>query len=127
MPELTYGQLQKMVTDLAKEVTRDAEAIRAHAARISEEGEDTARIAEAIGAMRVDPATIGETRDLATLMGAVAKDARDYDWHAETTSRLANAAHSQNRDSHYEFGQAAGRSTVGRDVYDIEREWFRQE
>lgn len=127
MPEMTYAQLAKGVNDLAKTITRDSQAIHGYADAISEEAFDTARLAESIGAMNVDKATVAETQDVARLWDGVANESIIYASAGDVTARAATAAQDQNRDSHLAFGEAAGRSPVGRDVYDVNREWFRQE
>jgi hypothetical protein len=78
MPDLTYGQLAKATATLAKDIARSSEAIHGHAKTIADEAKDTARIAESIGALRVDSATVAETRELARLMDGIAAAAVDY-------------------------------------------------
>ena len=127
MPDLTYAHLAKATAALAKDIARSSEAIHGHAKAISDEAQDTARIAESIGAMRVDSATVAETRELARLMDSVAAAATEYAAAGDTTARAAQAAHDQNKVSHSGIGEAAARSTVGRDVYDVDRGWLTQE
>ncbi|MFD9443400.1 hypothetical protein [Streptomyces sp. NPDC060001] len=127
MPDLTYAQLAKQVTDLGKTIARDTEAISAQAAAIAEEATDTARVAEMIGAVRVDQATVGETRELAKLMDGVTAAATAYAAAGDTTARTALAAQDQNKASHSGIGEAMGRSPVGREIYDVDREWLRQD
>lgn len=127
MPDLTYGQLAKATAALAKDIARSSEAIRSHAEAIKDEAKDTARIAESIGALRVDPATVGETREVARLMDGVAGAVIDYASAGDTTARTAKAAYDQNKASHSAIGEAAARSTAGRDVYDVNRIWLTQE
>ncbi|HEX5567098.1 MAG TPA: hypothetical protein VFY14_09285 [Streptomyces sp.] len=127
MSDLTYAQLAKATTALAKDITRSAEAIRGHAKEISDEAQDTARVAEAIGALRVDAATVAETRELAKLMDGVAGAATAYAAAGDTTARTAQAAQAQNQSSHARIGEAAARSSVGREIYDVDRGWLTQE
>ena len=60
-------------------------------------------------------------------MDAVAAAATDYAAAGDTTARAAQAAHDQNKASHSGIGEAAARSTVGREVYDVDRGWLTQE
>src|SRR5919107_4570279 len=107
MPDLTYGQLAKATATLAKDIARSSEAIHGHAKTIADEAKDTARIAESIGALRVDSATVAETRELARLMDGIAAAAVDYAAAGDTTARAAQAAHDQNTSSHSAIGEAA--------------------
>lgn len=127
MPDLTYAQLAKQTATLAKDITRSAEAIRGHAKTIADEAKDTARIAESIGAMKVDTATVAETRELARHMDGLAAATTEYASAGDTTARAATAAHDQNKNSHAGIGEAAARSSVGREVYDVDRGWLTQE
>ncbi|AKZ60713.1 hypothetical protein SAM23877_p004 (plasmid) [Streptomyces ambofaciens ATCC 23877] len=127
MPDLTYGQLAKQTSALAKDIARSSEAIVGHAKAIADEAKDTARVAESIGALRVDQATVAETRDVARLMDGVAAAAADYAAAGDTTARTAQAAHDQNKASHSRIGEAAARSSVGREIYDVDRGWLTQE
>lgn len=127
MPDLTYAQLAKATAGLAKDVTRSAEAIRGHAKAIAAEALDTARVAESIGAMKVDTTTVAETRELARHMDALAGATTAYASAGDTTARAAQAAHDQNKTSHSGIGEAAARSSVGREVYDVDRGWLTQE
>lgn len=127
MPDLTYAQLSQATTALAKDITRSTEILRGHADQIAEEARDTARLAEQIGALRVDSATVAETRDLATLLGGVAAAALDYAEAGDTTARAAQAAQEQNQASHARIGEAINRSPVGSEVYDIDPAWFAQD
>ncbi|WP_042174529.1 hypothetical protein [Streptomyces sp. NBRC 110035] len=127
MPDLTYAQLAKQTAALARDVTRSSEAIRGHAKSLADEAKDTARLAESIGALKVDSATVAETRELARLMDGLAAGVIDYAAAGDTTARAAQAAHDQNQASHARIGEAAARSTAGREVYDIDRGWLTQE
>lgn len=127
MPDLTYAQLARKTAALAKDITRSSEAIRVHAQSIADEAQDTAHVAESIAALRVDPATVAETRELSRIMQGLSEAALAYASAGDTTARAAQAAHNQNRDSHAGIGEAAARSTVGRDIYDVDRTWLTQE
>jgi len=127
MPELTYAQLAAQVTDLAKTIAKDGEAIQNLAKNIADEAADTGRVADAIGAMRVDGATVGETQELSKIMAGVSEAAIAYASAGNTTAKTAQAAQEQNKASHYGIGEAASRSSVGNAIYDVNRDWFRQE
>jgi hypothetical protein len=127
MPELTYAQLAGKVIALAKTITKDGEAIQALAHNIDEEAADTARVADSIGAMRVDTATIGETQELSKIMAGISEAAIAYAAAGNTTVKAAHAAQDQNKASHYNIGEAAARSPVGSAIYHVNRDWFRQE
>lgn len=127
MPELTYAQLQKAVTTLAKDIARGAEAIGRHAQAIDEEARDTARVGDLIGAMKVDTATVAETHELSKIMAGLSEAALAYAAAGDDTARAAQAAHDQNRHSHGGINEAASRSPVGREIYDVDRGWLSQE
>jgi hypothetical protein len=127
MPDLTYAQVAKATAALAKDITRSAEAIRTHAKDIDAEAKDTARTAECIGALRVDSATVAETREVARIMAGLSEASLDYATAAVTTARAAQTAHDQNKASHHGIGEAASRSSVGREIYEVDRVWLTQE
>ncbi|WP_371099935.1 hypothetical protein [Streptomyces sp. PU_AKi4] len=127
MSDLTYGKLAKATAALAQDIARSAEAIHGHATTIWTEADDTARLAEAIAALHVDSATVAETRDLASVMRGLGESASQYAAAAERTSESAQAAHHQNQASHSRIGEAAARSSVGRDIYDVDRTWLAPE
>ncbi|KPC96588.1 hypothetical protein ADL27_02800 [Streptomyces sp. NRRL F-6602] len=127
MPDLTYTQLAKATAALAKDITRSSEAIHGHAKNIADEAQDTSRVAESIAALRVDGATVAETRDLSRLMDGVSTAAIAYASAGDTTARAAQAAHDQNKASHAGIGEAMSRSTVGREIYDVDPAWLTQE
>lgn len=123
--DTTYLQLQKDVTALGQQVTRAADAIARHTNTIREAAADTARVAEGIGAMGVDSATVAETNALARLMDGLSDSAAAYKSRADTTARSARAAHDQNRASHGGIAAAVQRATVN--TKGLNREWLRQE
>ncbi|MFD8839834.1 hypothetical protein [Streptomyces griseofuscus] len=127
MTDLTYSQLTRAITEFTDTVMRSSGAIHARAQALDDEARDTTRIAEQIGAMRVDNATISETRELARIMVGLSEQALAYATAGDTTARTAKAAGEQANASHGDFYEAASRSIIGNDVYDIDREWFRQE
>lgn len=126
MTDLTYKQLQKAVTDLRNNVTRASEAIRGRAKELDEEAQDTARVADLIGRLRVDNATVGETNELSRIMRGVSEAAIAYASAGDTTAKTAEAAHQQAHTTHNGIQEAVSRSNVT-GIHDIDREWFRQE
>jgi hypothetical protein len=126
MPDLTYKQLQRDISNLAKSVAKGSEAIRARARAIDEEAKDTTRVAQMISGLRVDAATVAETTELARIMQGVSEAAIAYAAAGDTTAKQATAAHSQAQASHGGINEAISRSPVN-NVHDINREWFRQE
>lgn len=127
MPDLTYAQLAKATTTLARDITRSAETIRLHAKDIDDEAKDTARVAESIAALKVDSATVAETREVARIMAGLSEAVLAYATAGDDTARTAQAAHDQNKTSHAAIGEAAARSPIGREVYDVDNNWFTQE
>ncbi|GAX57301.1 hypothetical protein [Streptomyces olivochromogenes] len=127
MPELTYAQLDKATAALAKDVARSSEEIRGYATNMIEEARDTGQVADGIGSLGVDSATVGETRDLAKIMAGLEAAATSYAAASNTTARSAQAARDQNKDSHHGIGEAVSRSSVGSHIYDVNRAWFAQE
>lgn len=125
MPDLTYTQLKAAVTALAKTVTRDADAIRAFAQQTEEEATDTARVADGIGALRVDTQTVAETHELSSIMRGLSETAIQYAAAGDNTAKAATAAHEQAQRTHAGMQEAFNRSPV--DLRDVDREWFRQE
>ncbi|MEU7435634.1 hypothetical protein AB0B07_33075 [Streptomyces sioyaensis] len=125
MPEITYRQLKADVENLAKEVSRDSEAVRCSVQRIDSDAKDTARVAEMIAGMGVDTATLGETRDLARLMGGFSEAAIAYASAGDNTAKSANAAAVQAHTTHGGFQEAYSRAPV--DVRNLNREWLRQD
>ncbi|KIF66301.1 hypothetical protein HY68_37005 [Streptomyces sp. AcH 505] len=126
MPDkITYRQLNSAVTGFAKRVSRGSEAIKGESLVISDAAVDTARTAEGIAGMGIDPDTVAETRGLARLMDGLSASATAYVSTADTTARAAQAAHDQNRDSHQGIAEAFNRSPV--DLSAVNRTWFAQE
>jgi hypothetical protein len=110
--ELTYRQLVKAVRDLAREVRRDTEAHRKLANKQQEEAKDTGRIAEQIAALKVDPATVAETREVARVMQGLSTHALAYATAADETSRAAKAAENEAVTTHGGIQEAVDRSPV---------------
>jgi hypothetical protein len=127
MPDLTYRQLAKAVSDVATTSARNADTIRKNADMISEEARDTGRIADQIGALRVDRATVGETQQLSKIMDGLSDAVIAYATAGDNTSKAAQAAHDANKTSHDRINEAVRRSTVGRDIHDVDNTWLAQD
>ncbi|MFD5899151.1 hypothetical protein [Streptomyces sp. NPDC060366] len=125
MADMTYSQLQQAVTGLSKDITKASGAIRGRAQVMDEEAQDTARVAQQIGGMGVDPATTSETQELARIMKGVSEAAIAYASAGDTTAKTANAAFAQGVASHGGIQEAHRRSTV--DMSNLKPEWLRQE
>ncbi|GAA3591622.1 hypothetical protein [Streptomyces osmaniensis] len=125
--EITHAQLAQAVTELAKDITRDAEQIANAARDIGIEAWDASRIAQTIGALSVDTATVTETAELAKILDGLEAGATAYAAAGHHAVRCADAVREQNRASHTGIGEAANRSPVGRQIYDVDRGWLRQE
>lgn len=125
MTDITNKKLQAAITALGKSVTRDAEAIRATAVGIHAEAVDTARVAEQIAGLGVDPASVSETRELAKAMDGVSEASAAYAAASDTTARMATAAVEQARASHDGIQEAVNRSPV--DVSGLNRSWVTPE
>jgi G3E family GTPase len=126
VPDLTYNQLLLEVDALQRQANRDREEIHMVAAQIDEEATDTARIADLIGAMKVDPATVAETRELAQIMAGVSESALQQAATAENTSTTARAAYDTAVTSHSGIQEAINRANVD-GLYDISPDWFEQQ
>ncbi|MFW3477486.1 hypothetical protein [Streptomyces microflavus] len=107
--DIRFRDLQKAVDTLGKQVIRASEAIQHHGQFITGEAQDTARTAEGIAAMGVDPDTIAETQHLARLMDGLSDSAHAYASAADTTAKAAKAAHAQNQASHGGIAEAVSR------------------
>jgi hypothetical protein len=125
MADITNKKLQAAVAALGKSVTRDAEAILGAAAGIHSEAVDTARVAEQIAALGVDPASVAETRELAKVMDGVSVASAAYASASDTTARMAAAAVDQAKASHDGIQEAVDRSPV--DVSGLNRSWVTPE
>ncbi|PVC80629.1 hypothetical protein DBP19_36435 [Streptomyces sp. CS090A] len=125
MARITYRALQKAVADLAKKVVTDADVILAHTTELATQAADTARIADGISALGVDPATVAETSHLARLMDGISDSNRAYMGASLDTYHAAKATHQQNKASHGGIAEAFNRSPV--DASNLNREWLRQE
>ena len=119
-------QYRSAVTDLGKQVVRDAAGIRHMAKQIDDEAQDTARVADMIGAVNVDPDTVAETKELSKIMAGVSEAAIAYATAGDTTAKAAKAAHDQAHASHNGIHEAVNRSGVT-GIHQVHRDWFEQQ
>lgn len=126
MADLTYKQLLRKSTDLARQIVRDAEGGRKVSHQIEEEADDTCRVAQMIAAMKVDPNTVAETTELAKIMRGLSDDAIKYAAGSDDTAKAAQATYDETRNSHGGINQAVNASNVT-GIFDVNRDWFTQE
>lgn len=127
MPEgITYQQLLRKVDKLAKQAAADSEGIAEVGNSISEEAQGTARVAQMIGSLNVDPSTIAETQELASYMDALAESANRQCALAADTARRASAAADTARTLHGGISEAISRSPAS-NIHDVNRQWLTRE
>jgi hypothetical protein len=105
--DLTYTSLLTKVKDLADRVSRSAEWHQKLASQLDDEAQDVGRIAEQIGVMDVDAATIAETQELAKIMAGISQAAIAYAGAADNAARAARAAEQQTLTDHAGIHEAA--------------------
>ncbi|MEU5976339.1 hypothetical protein [Streptomyces sp. NPDC047315] len=128
MAGITYTDLVRATNKLAAGLARNSEQVGARAARLEEEAQDTSRVAEVISAIRVDPSTVGECRDLVAALLGWTGAMNAYAAASATTARSAEAAQEQARRTHEAFQEAFRRSPVDRDeLSQVKRSWLTQE
>lgn len=127
MPErLTYTQLLTKVNKLAEQATRDSQGISKIGNSIAEEAHGTARVAQMIGSLNVDPSTVAETQELASYMDALAESAHQQCTLAEGTARRASGAADTARTLHGGINEAISRSPAS-NIHDVNRQWLTRE
>ncbi|MFM9780455.1 hypothetical protein [Streptomyces scabiei] len=126
MADLTYKQLLRQSTTLARQIVRDAEGVRKVSGQIEQEADDTARLSQMIAAMKVDPATVSETLDLAKIMRGLSEAAIKYAAGSDDTAKAAQATYDETRNAHGGINQAVNSSNVT-GIHDVHRDWFTQE
>lgn len=127
MPDrLTYKQLQAQVNALAEQATLDSQGIAQIGKNISEEARSTSRLAQMIGSLNVDPSTIAETQELASIMDSLADSASQHCTIAEATARRARAAAETARSHHGGINEAVKRSPAS-NIHDVSRQWLTRE
>jgi hypothetical protein len=123
MPDLTFNGLQIAVSELAIQVARSADAIRSEVKAIEDEADATVRDAECLASYRVDKASVSEAHELAQIIRGLSDATLDHALTAVTTARQADAVFNQNQISHGGINEAVNRSSVGREIYDVDRRW----
>ncbi len=126
MPDGTYNQLLADVTTLSRQVVRDADALRAWGQHIDTEAKETGRIADQIGARRIDPDTVAETTQLSRLLSGLSEQAVAYANAGDTTAAAARAAHEQAKASHDRISEAV-RASPAANIADVPPDWLAQE
>ncbi|MER8188202.1 hypothetical protein [Kitasatospora sp. NPDC094015] len=122
-PSTTYIEMLRTVRALAKEVRRATDAHRTMATALTGEAKDTGRIAEQIGALRVDTATVAETREVSRIMQGLSQNAIAYANAADDAARQATATENTTVDHHGGIKQAADSSPVPM----ADKAWYAQE
>jgi Asp-tRNA(Asn)/Glu-tRNA(Gln) amidotransferase B subunit len=120
---LTYRELRKKVRALAKEVRQATEAHKKLAKMLGDEAKDTGRIAEQIAALKVDSATVAETREVSRIMQGLSTTALAYSTAADEASRDAIAADQEAVRLHDGIQQAVDKSPVPM----AKASWYTQE
>ncbi|MFD9249494.1 hypothetical protein [Streptomyces bottropensis] len=126
MADLTYKQLLRQSTALARQIVRDAEGIRKVSGQIQQEADDTSSISQMIAAMKVDPNTVAETTELAKIMRGLSDAAIQYAAGSDDTAKAAQATYDETRNSHGGINQAVNASNVT-GIHNVNRDWFTQE
>jgi hypothetical protein len=125
MADMTYTQLVKAITTFEKLLLQDAERIRSNAEAMDQMAGDTAREADVLGALAVDPFTVAEAKEVAKVLRGVGTAVLAYSAAGNTTARVAAAAAEQARTTHAGIKEQVGRAPV--DITGVNREFLRQE
>lgn len=120
---LIYSELLHETRALARDVRRATAAHRKLATAMDEHAKDTGRVAEQIAALKVDAATVAETREVARIMQGMSTAAIAYADAADEASRTAAAAEQQTIATHGGIKEARDRSPVEM----ADRGWYGQE
>jgi hypothetical protein len=120
---LTYRELLRQTRAMARDVRRATERHKKMATAMDRESKDTGRVAEQIAALKVDTATVAETREVARIMQGLSTSALAYANAADEVSRAAAAAERQTVTTHGGIKEAADRSPAPM----ADRTWYRQE
>jgi acyl-CoA synthetase (NDP forming) len=123
MASLTYRQLLREARALARDVRRATERHKKMAAAMAGQARDTGRVAEQIAGLKVDSATVAETREVSRIMLGLSTAALAYANAADEASRAAVAAEKATIATHGGIQQAHDRSPVPM----ADRDWYRQE
>lgn len=110
MSSITYKQLRAEVQKFAKEVRKNADQLTQRAKETQRLATRTAKVGDAIAAMEVSTATIGEMRELSQVMRAAADGSDAFIVSSDGTAKAADAADQQAQASHEGINEAVGRS-----------------
>lgn len=120
---LTYRQLLREARALARDVRRATERHKKMAAAMDSHAKDTGRVAEQIAGLKVDSATVAETREVSRIMQGLSTAALAYASAADEASRAAVAAERETITTHGGIKEARDRSPVKM----ADRDWYGQE
>ncbi|MEU8516370.1 hypothetical protein AB0C76_33025 [Kitasatospora sp. NPDC048722] len=120
---LTHRQLKREVRRLAQRARRQSDGCVKLADVLGTEARETERIAEQIAALKVDQATVAETREAARTMSILGGHARVFGAAAAETGRWAFATERQAKETHDGIQEGVDRSPVQM----ADRTWYTQE
>jgi hypothetical protein len=120
---LTYRQLRRETRALAREIRRTTNAHKKTAGTQAAEAKDVGRVADQIAGLKVDQATVGETREVSKIMQGISKVALSYANAADEAARAAAAAEKQAVTDHGGIQEAHDRAPVPM----AKSSWYRQE
>jgi hypothetical protein len=120
---LTYRGLRRKVRVLAKQIMAETEKHKKLAKTLGDEAKDTGRIAEQIAALKVDSATVAETREVSRIMQGLSTTALAYSTAADEAHRAASATDAEAVRLHDGIQQAADKSPVPM----AKASWYTQE
>lgn len=124
--DLTYKALRAQTASLAKNVTRNAEAVQESAKVIEEEALETLRESEQLAVKSVDRDSVADSQALSRVISGVAEGITAYAAKGQDTARQARKAGDQATASHGGFQEAFDRSNVD-GLEHVSRDWFEQE
>jgi hypothetical protein len=123
MADITYRQLRSEVQKFAKEVRKNADQLTQRAKETQRLATRTAKVGDAIAAMEVSTATIGEMRELSQIMRAAADGSDALIVASDGAAKAADAADQQTQTSHEGINEAVSRSPE----HAGKSGWYRQE
>lgn len=120
---LTYVVLLRETRALARDVRRATERHKKMATAMDAQAKDTGRVAEQIAGLKVDAATVAETREVARIMLGLSTAAIAYANAADEASRAAASAEQATIATHGGIQEARDRSPIEM----ADRDWYRTE
>lgn len=112
MAKLTYKELVRETRRLASDIRQATDTHAKTARQQTAEARDTQHIADQITMLRVDPATVAETREVARIMKGISDTALTYATACDQAGRTAAAAEQQAVTDHGGIQEAVDRSPV---------------